>query len=60
MLKKEESSLLKIDPFEHLMIREMVENEVRHLVLEFHSKQSSETIESVKSKKDNLRSQDFS
>jgi hypothetical protein len=40
------------------MVREIVENEVRHLILEFHSKQSSETIESVKSKKDNV--QDFS
>jgi hypothetical protein len=30
---------------------------VRHLILEFHSKQSSETHESIKSKKDNL--QDF-
>lgn len=54
-LHKEES---KIEPWEHLMVKEIVENEVRHLILEFQSKQSSETIESVKSRKDNL--QDFS
>lgn len=61
MLKNQQSTPSKIDPWEHFAIREAVENEVRHLILEFHSKvSSSETLESVKSKKENLKSLDFS
>jgi hypothetical protein len=59
-LKMEDSTHSRLDPTEHLMIRETVENELRHLILEFHSRASSAEVESGKSRRDNLRSLDFS